>query len=212
MYTDRLTNFYASLSAVLAHELYHIWFEIKGPNGIRPNPLPGDPGWNPNPTVQVLNGLGQGVTMTFNIQRPNGSIDSVQYGAYEHVLIHDEMVWQYGVDEVWTGLMDAMTKASSVTTTDGTNITGISASGAQAYINAKQLEHAQVFGRPDSPGHAPSVPNYSGACNQTWAQSVQRALAGSRATRDYTDGNGVEYYNLDGYDLIWTGVMPPADP
>jgi hypothetical protein len=209
LFTNNLTNFYASQAAVIIHELYHLWYEIKGPDG-RPNPMPNEPGFVANPTVQVLNGLGQGVTMTFNILRADGTFDRVQYGAYEHVLIHDDMVANYGVDAAWTSLMDAMSKASSVTKPDGSTTSNMSPSEAQSIIKNNKLDYAMAYGRPDSAKRPPGIPDYSAGCNRATTQSVFRAPAGTRSTRDFV--NDVEYYNLDGYDLIWTGLMSPADP
>jgi hypothetical protein len=44
-----------------------------------------------------------------------------------------------------------------------------------------------------------------GGCTSTL--SANRAPAGTRTKRDFV--NGVDYYNLDGFDLIWDGVPVP---
>jgi hypothetical protein len=209
IFTNNFQGAYASQAALIIHELYHLWYEIKGPDG-RPNPLPGDPGFVPNPTVQVLNGLGQGVTLTFNIIRPDGTFDRDQYGQYEHVLIHDDMVFNLGVDEAWSGLTDAISKASSVTKPDGSVVHGMTPQEAQSIILSNQLNYAMAYGRPGSAKRPPSTPDYTAGCNRASTQSIARAPAGTRSIRDFI--NGAEYYSLDGYDLIWTPAMAPAYP
>ncbi len=189
-----------TISAMYMHEQLHLWFENRGPDGIRPNPLPGDPGFVANPSVQVINGAGNGITLNFNLLNANGQLNATQYKAYEHLLIHDELVSIYGKDDAWTALVDSMQGATSVTS-DGVTTPNMDGQTATVLMNSKSLRYANAYGR--APYHAPTHPDYYNGCSAS-----ARPSNVVRQRRDLV--NGIDYYNLDGFDLMWDGVpLPP---
>ncbi len=205
-----------TVDGMYMHEQLHIWYEIKGSDGIRPNPLPGDSNFVANPTIQLTNSAGQTVTVQFNLLNPNGTVNSAQYAGYEHMLIHDDMVRATGTDSVWTSLMDAMKTATSITTPDGVTTSLNNMTKAQANALAAQIIRTyNLFGVP-AQGRGgtrpPTTPTAGGGCSSGTAgtpASAKRTNKSARTTRDFVDDVGVLHYNIDGFDLVWDGIPLP---
>lgn len=172
-----------NLADILLHELLHMWYETKGSDGYRPNPLPGNPGFNAHPTVQFngtdsQTGAATTVTVQFDIIDQAGHFDAKQYAAYEHVLIHDDAVWGTGSDGVWTSITDAMQGASSVRVGDGT-ASKIDGTTAVTIMSRYGLQSTYIANR--GPRNAPSWPDYYAGCQLSTTSVARQPSATGRS-------------------------------
>jgi hypothetical protein len=109
-------HFQQQENQIFTHEALHLWYETT-PFGAtsNPNPLPGQPNFNASATV-VLN---DGTILTYNLApipgAASGDLPSLNPGffGYEHALIHDDLVTNYGSDGTDAGA-EMLQNATSV--------------------------------------------------------------------------------------------------
>lgn len=140
--------------------------------------------------------LSEGTSIQFNLLNPNGTLNSQQYGAYEHVLIHDDLASTDG-DPLSASLADAMGIATSVTV-PGQPPQKIDSTTAAKIIKERNLMTATITNRKAK--RPPAVPSRTGGCTNTGGK-VGPVQSHNRATRDVTE-------NVGGFVVQWNGVIP----
>jgi hypothetical protein len=180
---------------IFSHELDHFWYRnAPAGGGDFPNPVPGQASFIASPTV-TLDG---GTVIQFNLLNADGSINVTQYLGYEHILIHDDEVQQYGIDSLFASLADGMAAASSVTVPGGTAQKVDSATALQI-IDKQGLTTKSIKDRKAK--RPPTTPSATGGCTKT--SSHGRIPLGVRTTR-------AQQENVGGYSVIWDGVIAPG--
>jgi hypothetical protein len=214
-----------NIGDMFLHETLHLWYETKGSDGYRPNPLPNDPNFNAHPTVQLNGTDAQGgssvpITVQFDILDSAGHFNAIQYAAYEHMLIHDDMASGSG-DGAWTGLIGAIQGASTVQIGSGAPTKITDGSAARGISDRYSLAKAAMASR--GPRRPPTWPDYSAGCalatssvarstESTQHRSVVNSSRPTKSSRHASDlNNPIDTYSIDGYALIWDGIplLPP---
>jgi hypothetical protein len=188
---------------IYTHEELHLWYETLNADGSgRPNPVPGEAGFQSTRTVT----MSDGTILTFNISATNGVLNDA-YTGFEHVNIHDQLVGNDGVD--LTGAMgEALAEASSIQFPGGQpQSIPHTADGKPDYAAGLKMasDHKMSAATISSGGidkKPPATPDPNAGCGKTAGTSHARQANGTARRSGSSVGEDV-----GGYIVIWNGAQ-----
>ena len=176
---------------ILAHEILHLWLEALDTNtGLRPNPTTQDPNYQQLVTVT----LGDGTILTYNIGLAPGSTNTMNtaYTGYEHALIHQALVDQYGADKTGS-LQSAIAQATTVQYPGQPAVPGGSANGT-----AFAASHGSISTNIKMPNYPKAGDHAYKGCSATSTTAHQMQLLGNIRRPQALQLVGSVYVNWDG--------------
>ena len=183
---------------ILYHELDHILNGLKDPdpNGtfLRRVPIPGDANFPANGMASITIG---GSIFNYNLNdRGDGNTRPDQLLAYEHAVVHNDLVAAFPETGDRTGALQSATQGISRTDTNGKAQATLDANGAKAFAQTNKSSTAAA-------SVAPTDWNYASAGACTTTASVKRSASSLvRSTHnadEYFDGTTAQFVDYSDF-------------